>query len=112
MATEALETQISRVVLNAERKAELKTLNQIPEILPESVPDLDVFSIAGTPDRSIFHKKSYRQTRKARLSRKQQNPTRTVNSRSEGVSQLGELKPAVKLSSETHSRVHKETKPS
>ncbi|POM68015.1 LOW QUALITY PROTEIN: Hypothetical protein PHPALM_15877 [Phytophthora palmivora] len=33
MATEALETQISRVVLNAERKAELKTLNRIPEIL-------------------------------------------------------------------------------
>ncbi|POM58430.1 Hypothetical protein PHPALM_36920 [Phytophthora palmivora] len=33
MATKALETQISRVVLNAERKAELKTLNLIPEIL-------------------------------------------------------------------------------
>ncbi|POM78676.1 LOW QUALITY PROTEIN: Hypothetical protein PHPALM_3771 [Phytophthora palmivora] len=33
MTTEALETQISRVVLNAERKAELKTLNRIPEIL-------------------------------------------------------------------------------
>ncbi|POM57503.1 Hypothetical protein PHPALM_37974 [Phytophthora palmivora] len=33
MATEALETQTSRVVLNAERKAELKTLNRIPEIL-------------------------------------------------------------------------------
>ncbi|POM80690.1 Hypothetical protein PHPALM_1444 [Phytophthora palmivora] len=31
MATEALETQISRVVLNAERKAELKALNRIPE---------------------------------------------------------------------------------
>ncbi|POM65589.1 Hypothetical protein PHPALM_18668, partial [Phytophthora palmivora] len=33
MATEALDTQISRVVLNAERKAELKTLNRIPEIM-------------------------------------------------------------------------------
>ncbi|POM73425.1 Hypothetical protein PHPALM_9728 [Phytophthora palmivora] len=33
MATEALEAQISRVVLNAERKAELETLNRIPEIL-------------------------------------------------------------------------------
>ncbi|POM75619.1 Hypothetical protein PHPALM_7255 [Phytophthora palmivora] len=33
MATEALEPQISRVVLNPERKAELKTLNRIPEIL-------------------------------------------------------------------------------
>ncbi|POM71294.1 Reverse transcriptase, partial [Phytophthora palmivora] len=33
MATEALETQIGRVVLNAERKAELKTLNRVPEIL-------------------------------------------------------------------------------
>ncbi|POM81334.1 Hypothetical protein PHPALM_718, partial [Phytophthora palmivora] len=33
MATEALETQISRVVLNGERKAELKTLNRIPENL-------------------------------------------------------------------------------
>ncbi|POM62384.1 LOW QUALITY PROTEIN: reverse transcriptase [Phytophthora palmivora] len=33
MAIEALETQISRVVLNAERKVELKTLNRIPEIL-------------------------------------------------------------------------------
>ncbi|POM76949.1 Hypothetical protein PHPALM_5755 [Phytophthora palmivora] len=33
MATEALETQINRVVLGAERKAELKTLNWIPETL-------------------------------------------------------------------------------
>ncbi|POM69153.1 Hypothetical protein PHPALM_14593 [Phytophthora palmivora] len=90
MATEALETQISRVVLNAERKAELKTLNRIPEILyvtGNSTNEGDEGPIACPITRSQVRRvrfedderkkqtSRYQQTMKPRLGRKRQSPT-------------------------------------